>query len=322
LSAWQATILAFALAGSAGFAQAQDYPARPVRIVVPYAAGGGTDAIARILAKGLEQRLGAPFVIENRGGSGTTLGGAAVARAEPDGYTLLMATSSTLAMAAGLYKKLPYDPTRDFTPISLIATVPFVLIVHPSLGVDSVTALIELARRKPGELSYASGGMGAPHHIYMELLMHMTGIDMKNVPYRGGGPALADVAAGHVKVMFADAAQALALIRDGRVRALGVTTGKRLETMPEVPTLQEAGIAGYEANSWQCVVGPAGLPAVAVGKLNAALVEIMATPETRDHFLKLGWQPVTSTPPELGAYIRAEVERWTKLIKTVGASVE
>jgi tripartite-type tricarboxylate transporter receptor subunit TctC len=164
--------------------------------------------------------------------------------------------------------------------------------------------------------------MGAPHHIYMELLMHMTGTAMKNVPYRGGGPALADVAAGHVQIMFADAAQALGLVRDGRVRALGVTTGKRLDTMPEVPTLHEAGINGYEANSWQCVVGPANLPAPVVAKLNAALVDIMATPQTRDHFLKLGWQPRTSAPDELGAYIRAEVERWTKVIRTVGASVE
>jgi tripartite-type tricarboxylate transporter receptor subunit TctC len=322
LSAWQSSILAFCLAGSVGLAQARDYPTRPVRIVVPYVAGGGTDAMARILAKGLEQRLGAPFVIENRGGSGTTLGGAAVARAEPDGYTLLMATSSTLAVAAGLYKKLPYDPTKDFTPISLIATVPFVLIVHPSLGVDSVKTLVDLARRNPGELTYASGGMGAPHHIYMELLSHMTGIDMKNVPYRGGGPALSDVAAGHVPVMFADVAQAQALIREGRVRALGVTTGKRLETMPEVPTLHEAGVKGYEANSWQCVVGPANLPAPIVGKLNAALVDIMESAETREHFLKLGWQPVSSTPRELGIYIDAEVERWTKLIRMVGVSVE
>jgi len=164
--------------------------------------------------------------------------------------------------------------------------------------------------------------MGAPHHVYMELFMHMTGTDLKNVPYRGGGPALADVAAGHVKIMFADAAQALALIRDGRVKALGVTTAKRLATMPEVPTLQEAGIAGYEANSWQCVVGPAGLPEGIVARLNAALLDIMATGDTREHFLKLGWQPVTSTPAELGTYIRAEVERWTKLIRTVGVSVE
>ena len=310
-----------ALAVGAG-AWAQDYPSRPVKIVVPYVAGGGTDAIARILAKGLEQRLGQPFIVENRGGSGTTLGGAMVARAEPDGYTLLMATSSTLAVAPGLYRKLPYDAARDFSAISMIATVPFVLIVHPSLGVATAKQLIDLVRSKPGEFGYASGGVGSPHHIYAALFMHMTGTDMRNVPYRGGGPALTDVAAGHVKIMFADAAQALELVRDGRVKALGVTTGRRLETMPDVPTLNEAGVTGYEANSWQCVVAPARLPAPIVAKLNAALVDIMATPDIRAHFLNIGWQPLSSTPEHAADYVRAEIERWTKLIGATGMSAE
>jgi len=308
-------------AGAAGV-RAQGYPNRPVKIVVPYAPGGGTDAIARLLAKGLEQRLSQPFIVENRGGSGTTLGGASVARAEPDGYTLLMATSSTLAVAPGLYKKLPYDPAKDFAAISMIATVPFVLIVHPTLGVDTAKALVDLVKGKPGEFAYASGGLGSPHHIYAALFMHMTGTDMKNVPYRGGGPALADVAAGHVKIMFADAAQALELVRDGRVKALGVTTGRRLETMPDVPTLNEAGITGYEANSWQCVVAPANLPQPIVGKLNAALIDIMATPEMRSHFVNIGWQPLTSTPEQASDYIRAEIERWTRLIGAAGVSSE
>ena len=177
---------------------AQDYPTRPVHFVVPYAAGGGTDAMARFLAKGLEQRLGQPFIIENRPGQGTSVGGAYVARAKPDGYTLLMATSSTVAINASLYKNLSYDPAKDFSPIALIAAVPFVLIVHPSLPVDTVAGLVELAKAKPGALSYASGGGGAPHHIYAELFKSMTGIDIKHIPYRGGGPALTDVVAGHV----------------------------------------------------------------------------------------------------------------------------
>jgi len=313
---------AILIAAGAFGVHAQDYPTRPVKIVVPYAPGGGTDAIARILAKGLEQRLGQPFIVENRGGSGTTLGGASVARAEPDGYTLLMATSSTLAVAPGLYKKLPYDPARDFTAISMIATVPFVLIVHPTLGVDTAKALVELVKARPGQFAYASGGLGSPHHIYAALFMHMTGTDMKNVPYRGGGPALADVAAGHVKIMFADAAQALELVRDGRVKALGVTTGRRLETMPDVPTLNEAGIAGYEANSWQCVVAPANLPRPIVAKLNVALLDIMAAPEMRSHFLAIGWQPLSSTPEQAADYVRAEIDRWTKLIGAAGVSAE
>jgi tripartite-type tricarboxylate transporter receptor subunit TctC len=260
--------------------------------------------------------------VENRGGSGTTIGGLAVARAEPDGYTLLMGTSSTFAIAPGLYRRLAYDPTRDFSPIMLVATVPFVLITHPSLGVSNVQELIALAKSKPGQLSYASGGPGAPHHIYAELLMSMTGIDMKHVPYRGGGPALTDVVSGHVPVMFADAGPARELIASGRVKAHGVTTAKRVDTMPQVPTLHEAGITGYEANSWQMMVGPANMPAPVVTRLNAALADFMRTPEAQKHFTGLGMQPLTGTPEEAAAYIRTEAERWTKIVRGIGLSVE
>ena len=179
---------------------AQDYPTQPVRLVVPYAAGGGTDAMARYFAKGLEQRLGQPFVVENRGGAGTTLGAAFVARSAPDGYTILIGTSSTYAIAVSLYKRLPYDPTKDFAPIALLAEVPFVLVVNPSLPVNSVMDLVRLAKSKPGELSYGSGGIGSQHHVNAELFKTMTGIDMRNVTYRGGGPALQDVVAGHIPI--------------------------------------------------------------------------------------------------------------------------
>ena len=216
-------LISICLAFGASFALAQDYPTKPVHLVVPYAAGGGTDAIARYLARGLEGRLGQPVIVENKSGQGTAVGGAYVARAVPDGYTLLMATSSTVAINVSIYKNLSYDPVKDFSPISMIAAVPFVLIVHPSLGVDSVEALIKLAKSKPGALSYASGGGGTPHHIYMELFKTMAGIDLKHIPYRGGGPALTDVVAGHVPVMFADVAQAQELIRSGRVKALAVS---------------------------------------------------------------------------------------------------
>ncbi len=212
------------LAAATAAASAQTYPNRPVKIVVPYSAGGGTDALTRFIARGLEQRLGQPFIIENRGGSGTTLGAAMVARADADGYTLLMGTSATFAIAPGLYQRLAYDPTKDFTPIMLVATVPFVLTVHPSLGVKTAAELVALAKSKPGQLSYASGGPGAPHHIYAELLKSMTGIDIKHVPYRGGGPALNDVVAGHVPIYFADAGPAAPLVNSGKLIALGVTT--------------------------------------------------------------------------------------------------
>jgi tripartite-type tricarboxylate transporter receptor subunit TctC len=233
-----------------------------------------------------------------------------------------MANSSTVAINASLYKTLSYDPAKDFSPIALIAAVPFVLIVHPRLKVDTVAGLVELARKKPGALSYASGGGGAPHHIYAELFKTMTGIDIKHIPYRGGGPALTDVVAGHVPVMFADAAQALELVRSGRVKALAVTVGKRVETMPDVPTMHEAGVTGYEANSWQCVVAPAHVPERIVSKLNAALVDFMTMPETKQHFLRLGMQPLSSTPAELGDFIRSEIRRWAVVVEAAGATVD
>jgi len=313
---------ALCLAFGVGIASAQNYPNRPVKIVVPYAAGGGTDALTRFIARGLEARLGQPFIIENRGGSGTTIGGLAVARSEPDGYTLMMGTSSTFAIAPGLYKRLAYDPTTDFSPIMLVATVPFVLVVHPSLKVGSLQELVTLAKSRPGQLVYASAGLGAPHHIYAELLMKMTGIDMKHVPYRGGGPALNDVVAGHVPIYFADAGPALALIKSGQLKALGVTTGQRVATMPEVPTLNEAGAKGYDANSWQMMVGPARMPEPVVAKLNKTLAEFMLTPDTQRHFTSLGMQPLTGTPEQARAYIDAEAKRWTAVIKGMGISVD
>jgi tripartite-type tricarboxylate transporter receptor subunit TctC len=226
-------------------APAQDYPTQPVRLIVPYAAGGGVDAMARFLARGLEKKLGQTVVIENRGGSATTTAATYVARQPADGYTLLIGTSTTYAIAVSLYKKLGYDPAKDFTPIGLVAAVPFVLVVNPKLPVTSVMELVALAKAKPGQLNYASAGVGAPHHIYAELLKSMTGIDIRNVSYRGGGPALQDVVAGHVPITFADAGNVLSQIRGGQVRALGVTVSKRLDTMPEVPTIHEAGVTGY-----------------------------------------------------------------------------
>jgi tripartite-type tricarboxylate transporter receptor subunit TctC len=326
---WSRTMIKGAMVGAlclvgAGVAGAQDspakdYPTKPVRIVVPYAAGGGTDALARFLANGLEKRLGQPFIIENRPGQGTATGATYVARAAPDGYTLLAATSSTLAFNPSVYRKLAYDPVTDFSLISLIAAVPFVLVVNPSVPANSVLELVKLAKSKPGELSYASGGVGAPHHVYMELFKSMTGADIKHIPYRGGGPALNDVVAGHVPLMFGDVGPATPLHRSGRIRALGVTVGKRVETIPDVPTLGEAGLAGYEANSWQSMVAPANLPPPVLSALNKALTGVLAEPATQEHFLKLGMQPMSSTPEEFAVYLRAEIQKWAPVIKAAGA---
>ena len=315
-------MIAIVLGLGAGPALAQAYPNRPVKIVVPFPAGGGTDALARFVAKGLEQRLGQPFIIENRGGAGTTLGATAVVRSDPDGYTILVGTASTFAAAPGLYKRLAYDPTKDFSPVMLFATVPFVLVTHPSLGVNSVQELVALAKSRPGGLSYASAGVGAVHHIFCELFMNMTGIEMKHVPYRGGGPALNDVIAGHVPIYFADAGPAAPLIKAGQLKALGVTTATRAGHLPDVPTLHEAGVTGYEANTWQMMVGPARMPEPVVTRLNQALGEFMRTSEAQKHFVSLGMQPKTSTPEEAHDYIRAEAARWTKIIQGIGVSID
>jgi len=313
------TLTAVAALALAGSVQAQDYPAQPVRLVVPYAAGGGTDAMARFFSKGLEPRLGQPFIVENRAGSGTTIGASFVAKSAPDGYTILLGTSSTYAIAVSLYKNLPYDPTKDFAPIALVAQVPFVLVVHPSVPVHSVLDLVAYAKANPG-MNYASGGVGSQHHVNAELFRTLTGIDIRNVSYRGGGPAVQDVVAGHVKMVFADVGGAAhGLIREGKLRALAVTTAKRVETMPDVPTMHQAGITGYEANAWIAITAPAHTPKSIVLKLNQAFRGIMTAAETKDHFLRLGWQPTISTPEELGDYIKSEIVRWGKVMQAAGA---
>ena len=317
-----AAVVAVSSPLGASVASAQDYPNRPVKVVVPFPAGGGTDALTRFVSKGMEQRLGQPFIVENRGGAGTTLGATAVARSEPDGYTLLVGTASTFAAAPGLYKRLAYDPTKDFSPVMYFATVPFVLVVNPSLGVSSVKELVALAKSKPGELAYASAGVGAVHHIFCELFMKMTDIKMRHVPYRGGAPALNDVVAGHVPVYFADAGPAAALIKSGQLKALGVTTATRSSNLPEVPTLDEAGVTGYEANTWQMMVGPPQVPEPVVMKLNRTLGEVMRTPEAQNYFTSLGMQPRTSTPKEAHEHIVKEAARWTEVIRGIGISVE
>jgi tripartite-type tricarboxylate transporter receptor subunit TctC len=307
---------------AADVASAQDYPTRPVKVVVPFPAGGGTDGLTRFVAKGMEQRLGQPFVVENRAGAGTTLAATAVSRSDPDGYTIMVGTASTFAAAPGLYKRLAYDPTRDFSPVMYFATVPFVLVVNPSLGVNSVKELVALAKSKPGELAFASAGVGAVHHIFCELFMSMTGIKMRHVPYRGGALAQNDVVAGHVPIYFADAGPAAALIKSGQLKALGVTTATRSSNLPDVPTLDEAGVTGYEANTWQMMVGPPQMPEPVVTKLNRALGEVMLTPEAQTFFTSLGMQPRTGTPKEAHEHIVKEAARWTKVIRDIGISVD
>jgi tripartite-type tricarboxylate transporter receptor subunit TctC len=302
-------------------APAQEYPSRPVLFVVPYAPGGGTETMARLLGRRLEQRLGKPFVIDNRPGAGTAIGATFVAKSPPDGHTILLATSTTMAINVSIYSNLSYDPIKDLMPVALFSDIPFVLVVNPALPVHSVAELVTLAKRTPGGLSYASNGHGGAGHLYAELLKSMTGIAMTHVPYKGLAPAFNDVVAGHVPLMFGDFGTALPLIKAGQLRALGVTTAQRVAAAPEIPPLSQAGLPGYVASSWQMVVAPAAIPKPILHKLNAELRAILAEPEMQKDFTDRGLIPVVSpSPEELQGYVRSEIVRWSKVVEQAGAA--
>jgi tripartite-type tricarboxylate transporter receptor subunit TctC len=314
--------LVLALAASP-VALAQDYPARNVTFIVATGAGAATDLLARILAPRLSERLGKPFVVENRAGAGTVLGADAVAKANPDGHTILMGTSTPLAINASLHKKLPYDPAKDFMPIAMIATVPFVLVVNNDLPARLVSEFIALAKSKPGEFSYGSTGPGSPFHLYAELFGSMTGIQMVHVPYRAAVAAQVDLMGGRLQVMMTDFTSSLQLIREGKLRALGVTTKTRAAAAPEIAPIAELGVPGFEASAWQMVVVPAATPKPIVDRLHAELKSIMAMPETRQAITGIGLVPVDTGPPEeLQAFVRTEIVRWGDVVKRSGASVD
>jgi tripartite-type tricarboxylate transporter receptor subunit TctC len=300
-------------------APAQIYPSRPVTIVAPYAAGGGADLIARLMAQKLSERLGQSFVVENRLGAGGVIAASSVAKATPDGYTLLVAASTQLAIQVTLHKTLPYDPAADFAPVALVASVPFVLIVNPSLPVHSVPELIALAKQKPGQLTFGSSGVGGPPHLFTELLKTMTGIEMTHIPSKGTAQAMTDVIAGHVPIIFSDLAPAIPQLKAGRLRALGISSAVRFAGMPEIPPLAEAGVPGFDAVSWLALVAPAATPPEVVDKLHAAVKQIMAEPEVQLRFVDLGNIPLTSPPPdELRRYVKSEIVRWGKVVTQAG----
>ena len=306
----------------ASMAVADDYPVRTVTILCPYAAGGATDILARMLAQGLSEKLGKPFIVENRPGAGTMIAADAAAKSKPDGYTLLMGTSTPLAINATLHKKLPYDPATDFVPLALVANVPFVLVVNPSLPVRTTADLVKYAKANPGKLSFGSSGLGSPHHLYMELFKTMTGTELVHVPYKGSVPALTDVMAGVIPVMFVDLAPSLNLIRDGRVRALGVSSKTRVPELSDVPPIADD-VPGFEAVAWQMVVAPAATPKPIVEKLHEALKQIEAQPEIQSKIRQLGMIPI-ATPPvaEMQSYIKLEIARWGRVVQKSGASVD
>ncbi|MBM0207374.1 tripartite tricarboxylate transporter substrate binding protein [Micromonospora sp. STR1s_5] len=310
----------FALLASTS-AWAADYPNRPIRLVVPFAAGGGGDAIARPLAERLSETLGQRVIIDNKGGANGNIGAAEVAKAEPDGYTLLFANSS-LPISASLYKKLPFDIEKDFTPVSLVSQSASVLVVHPSIPAKTVSELVALAKAQPGKLSFGSAGVGSTMHLAAELFKKMAGVEMAHVPYRGAGPVITDLIGGHISVVFINIPPVLSNIEGGTVRALAVTTISRSAALPDTPTLNEAGLSGYRSTTWYGIMAPAGLPREVVERLNRAVNEAVTSDDLRTRLTKLGSDPSPDSPERFAAFLKQDVKDWAEIIKVSGASAD
>lgn len=309
-------VAAFAAASDESFAQA-GYPSKPVRLLVPSSAGGGTDIVARIIQPKLAERLGQPVVIDNRPGAGTMIGIEIAAKSPPDGYTVLMGLS-TLAINSAIYKKVPYDPLRDFAPITQLISSPALLFVHPSLPVKTVKELIAFARARPGQINYASAGTGTFPHMSMELFLSMARLKMEHIPYKGTGPAMIDMLAGQTATMIAPILTPIPHIRSGRLRGLGITSAKRSPVAPEIPTIAEAGLPGYEAVQWYGALAPARTPPEIVARLHREFTATLQMPEVRKRFAGDGTEPVGSTPEEFRGYIQSELAKWAKVAKSAG----
>ena len=303
---------------AASAAPAQSFPNRPVRILVPFPAGAGVDIVARMIGQPLTDAWGQAVVVDNRPGAGGTIACELVAKAAPDGYTLLLGNISTFAMAPSLYKTVNYDPVRSFAPITLIDTSANVLIVHPSVPATSTQALIALAKARPGQINYASAGSGTSPHLAAELFKSMAGVDLVHVPYKGSPQALTDLLGGQTQLMFASLVSALPHVRQARLRALGVTTLKRAAALPEVPTISESGLRGYDVSVWMGIVAPAGTLPPVIAQLNRQIAAILQTPEIRERLAVQGLEAVSNTPAEFGSYIAAEVRKWAAVIKQAG----
>jgi tripartite-type tricarboxylate transporter receptor subunit TctC len=299
-----------------------DYPERPVTIVVGYPPGGPSDVLARVIARKLGELLGQPFVVDNRPGAGGNLAGEVVAHAEPDGYTLLMGNNSILATNASLYAKIGFDPIKDFSPISLIGSQANILVVNPNVPAHTMGELIDLAKANPGKLNFASSGFGAAAHLAGELFKTMAQIDIVHVPYKGAGPALQDVISGQDQMMFATAASVVGMIKGGQVRALAVTTLKRTSILPDIPTVDELGLKGFEATTWHGLVAPDGTPKDIVATLHRAVVAALNDADVRHSLNELGVDIVGDSPEEFSAYIQAEIPKWAAVIKASGAAAQ
>jgi tripartite-type tricarboxylate transporter receptor subunit TctC len=303
-------------------AVAQAYPTRPITLVVPYAAGGGNDAMARTVADTMSRVLGQQIVVENRAGAGGTIATRQVAKSAPDGYTLVIGGTGTLAVNPTLYSNVGYDPRKDFAPVGLIGTSALIVLVHPSVPAKSIRELIDLAKKEPGKLNYASAGVGSGIHLGTVLFEHMADVKLTHVPYRGTGPALTDLLGGHVAIYFSSLPSAVGIVKDGKVRALGVTGSKRSPVFADVPTVAEAGLPGYEAVLHYGIAAPAGTPRAIVDKLNAALRTAVAAPETQARMATEGTEPLASTPEEYTADIDREETKWSTIVRQSGAKAE
>jgi tripartite-type tricarboxylate transporter receptor subunit TctC len=308
-----------ALAALCHSAAAQDYPTRAITIIVPFAPGGAADVGARLFGEKLGARLGKPVVIENKAGAGTVIGAAAAAKAAPDGYTLFMGGSSALALNVTLNKSLPYDPVKDFVPLAHIVGIPFMLVVHPSVPVKSVPELVKLAKEKPGELAFATSGPGSPAHLYTEMFKSMTGIEVTEVPYKGSAPALSDFLAGRVPVMFIEFPPSLPLIKEGRMRPLGVSSMTRVPAAPEIAPIAEAGVPGFDGSGWLMLCAPTGTQKDIVNRLHSELKDISASPDIQQRITGMGLIPIQTAPlGDLQRYVRSEIDRWGKVIRAAG----
>jgi tripartite-type tricarboxylate transporter receptor subunit TctC len=312
-------VLALTAAIPAG---AQDYPSRPITLVVPYAAGGGNDAMARIVADHMSRTLRQQIVIENRGGAGGSIATRQVAKAAPDGYTLVLGGTGTLAVNPTLYGNVGYDPRKDFAPVGLIATSALVVLAHPSVPARSIAELIALAKKEPAKLNYASAGVGSGIHLGAELFAYMADVKLTHIPYKGSGPALTDLIGGHVAIYFSSMPPAIGNVKEGKVRALAVTGATRSKIFPDLPTVAEAGLPGYEAVLHYGIVAPAGTPRPVVDKLNAAMRAALASDDVRQRILADGAEPLPSTPEEYAADIDHEETKWSAIVRKSGAKAE
>ena len=303
-------------------AQAQSYPSRAVRLVVPFPAGGTTDLLARAMAQKLSEALGQQFVVDNRPGAGGNIGADTVAKSAPDGYTLLMGTVGTHAINPGLYPKMPYDHIKDFAPVVLVAGVPNVLVVHPAVPVRSVTELVTLAKDKPGTINFASSGAGTSIHLSGELFKSLTGAQITHVPYKGSAPALTDLIGGQVQIMFDNLPSALPHIKAGKLRAIAVTSTKRAPALPDLPTIAESGVSGFDASSWFGLLAPAGTPKDVIQRINAEANKALQSPEMKEKLLGQGAEAVGNSPEFFAEYIKAETAKWAKVVKESGAKVD